>query len=138
MSVSINGINHAVAMATDDLDDFAIGFCLARGSGATTMYTISRAPVRARHRARCHHRQPLSGNVGQRKRCLAVPAAVASAGGEAIEHALPVADPRPVRHRLFAGSARAHRPLAGKARQSGAFMPPWRWMIAADLACRRT
>jgi FdhD protein len=34
VSVNINGINHAVMMATpDDLDDFAIGFLFGEGTG---------------------------------------------------------------------------------------------------------
>ena len=140
VSVNINGINHAVMMAADDLDDFAIGFLFGEGSSAaTTMCTTSRAP-------------PEQGWCSTSPSPTAVwrPWASASAAwpGERLRHlrggghraCAAGAHPdsgRPLRYRASAGLARAHRPWQSKARQSGALHAALALNDRGDiLACR--
>ena len=144
VSVNINGINHAVMMATpDDLDDFAIGFLFGEGiiggnhdvhdiqstsseQGAVLDITIANRCLAA---------------LGRRKRRLAGASGCGICGVEAIEHALPELIPLTPGAPLDPARLRDLReriaPWQNKARQSGALHAA----LALDdrgeiLACR--
>lgn len=96
VSININGINHAVMMATpDDLDDFAIGFLHGEGiiHGNHDVHDIQ---------ALCSEQGVVLdvtvanrclAELGQRKRRLAGASGCGICGVEAIEHALPALTP---------------------------------------------
>ena len=96
VSVNINGINHAVMMATpDDLDDFAIGFLFGEGiiGGNHDVHDIQSTPSEHGIVLDVTIANRCLAVLGQRKRRLAGASGCGICGVEAIEHALPVLTP---------------------------------------------
>ncbi|MEG0010098.1 MAG: formate dehydrogenase accessory sulfurtransferase FdhD [Aeromonas sp.] len=96
ISININGINHAVMMATpDDLDDFAIGFLFGEGiiRGNHDVHDIQLTPSEQGVVLDVTVANRCLAELGQRKRRLAGASGCGICGVEAIEHALPALTP---------------------------------------------
>ncbi|WP_323955482.1 formate dehydrogenase accessory sulfurtransferase FdhD [Aeromonas caviae] len=144
VSVNINGINHAVMMATpDDLDDFAIGFLFGEGiiGGNHDVHDIQSTPSEHGIVLDVTIANRCLAVLGQRKRSLAGASGCGICGVEAIEHALPVLTPLTPGAPFDTASLQDLRerivPWQSKARQSGALHAA----LALDdrgeiLACR--
>ncbi len=127
VSVNINGINHAVMMATpDDLDDFAIGFLFGEGiiGGNHDVHDIQSTPSEHGIVLDVTIANRCLAMLGQRKRRLAGASGCGICGVEAIEHALPVLTPLTPGAPFDTASLQDLRerivPWQSKARQSGA------------------
>lgn len=127
ISININGINHAVMMATpDDLDDFAIGFLYGEGiiGGNHDVHDIQLIPSEQGMVLDVTIANRCLATLNQRKRRLTGASGCGICGVEAIEHALPALTPLPPSAPPAADSLLNLReritPWQSKARQSGA------------------
>ncbi|MGY6037148.1 formate dehydrogenase accessory sulfurtransferase FdhD [Aeromonas sp. AE23HZ002T15] len=126
ISININGISHAVMMATpDDLDDFAIGFLYGEGiiGGNHDVHDIQLVPSEQGMVLDVTIANRCLAELSRRKRRLTGASGCGICGVEAIEHALPALTPLTPSAPPAAGSLLNLReriaPWQSKARQSG-------------------
>lgn len=144
LSVNINGISHAVMMATpDDLDDFAIGFLFGEGiiQGNHDVHDIAISPAEQGFVLDVTIANRCLAELNRRKRRLTGATGCGICGVEAIEHALPALAPvipqSPPEADSLLNLRERIAPWQCKARHSGALHAALALDAGGDiLACR--